>query len=259
MRPASELLPDDYLQAAERRGRQFSGTFDQGTSGTLAADCLRLLKERKLLMGTISDLEHQNAALREAVENRIAFAEAACCEGQPLCRSIDTRGPLVDPETVIAEDDEAIGGRCVSGFSQAEAEKAWEAVRERHQEMHAAIRQEPAEPVRPQRVFGVAGARLPSADKGIELLRQAIDTIEQRSAVYGPPAKHFKITVGLLNAAFAERLQERIEDGREPFELADWPLIMILDKVARTMGPVVNPDTDVDLAGYAATRAACAG
>lgn len=45
-----EPLPDAYLLEAEMRARQFSGAYT-GTSGTLAADVLRLLKELSRIKG----------------------------------------------------------------------------------------------------------------------------------------------------------------------------------------------------------------
>ena len=43
-----EPLDDDYLQEAEYRARRFSGAYT-GTSGTLAADVIRLLAEVRRL------------------------------------------------------------------------------------------------------------------------------------------------------------------------------------------------------------------
>jgi hypothetical protein len=45
-----EPLPDAYLLECELRARQFSGAYT-GTSGTLAADVLRLLAEVSRLKG----------------------------------------------------------------------------------------------------------------------------------------------------------------------------------------------------------------
>ncbi len=46
----AEPLTDAYLLEAELRARKFSGAYT-GTSGTLAADVLRLLKEVSRLKG----------------------------------------------------------------------------------------------------------------------------------------------------------------------------------------------------------------
>lgn len=50
-----DQLPDDYLRQAEHRARVFSGAWT-GTAGTLAADVMRLLAERKQLVQTIAVL-----------------------------------------------------------------------------------------------------------------------------------------------------------------------------------------------------------
>jgi hypothetical protein len=57
-----EPLPDAYLLAAELRARKFSGAYT-GTSGTLAADVLRLLAE-------VSRLKGEAAVQRARAEER---------------------------------------------------------------------------------------------------------------------------------------------------------------------------------------------
>lgn len=49
----SQPLTDAYLLEAELRARQFSGAFT-GTSGTLAADVLRLLAELSRVKGRLA-------------------------------------------------------------------------------------------------------------------------------------------------------------------------------------------------------------
>lgn len=49
----SEPLTDAYLLECELRARQFSGAFT-GTSGTLAADVLRLLAELSRVKGKLA-------------------------------------------------------------------------------------------------------------------------------------------------------------------------------------------------------------
>ena len=49
----AEPLTDAYLAEAEMRARQFSGAYT-GTSGTLAADVLRILAENSRLKGEIA-------------------------------------------------------------------------------------------------------------------------------------------------------------------------------------------------------------
>lgn len=50
-----EPLTDDYLREAEYRARRFSGAYT-GTSGTLAADVLRLLRERRRLVDELAEV-----------------------------------------------------------------------------------------------------------------------------------------------------------------------------------------------------------
>lgn len=45
---ADEALADEYLREAEQRARRFSGAYT-GTSGSLAADVIRLLHEVRRL------------------------------------------------------------------------------------------------------------------------------------------------------------------------------------------------------------------
>jgi hypothetical protein len=58
----AEPLPDAYLLEAELRARKFSGAYT-GTSGTLAADVLRLLAE-------VSRLKGEAAVQRARAEER---------------------------------------------------------------------------------------------------------------------------------------------------------------------------------------------
>lgn len=88
----------------------------------------------------------------------------------------------------------------------------------------------------------------PSA--AVALLDTARAAVMDRHAVYGPPREHFSRTVGMVNALFASVL-------RRPLTVSDWARIMLLDKLARDLGPKPHPDNAVDLAGYAACLAEC--
>jgi hypothetical protein len=59
----AEPLPDAYLQQCEWDARKFSGCWDQGTSGVLAAHVMRLLKE-------VSRLKGEAAVQRARAEER---------------------------------------------------------------------------------------------------------------------------------------------------------------------------------------------
>jgi hypothetical protein len=79
-----------------------------------------------------------------------------------------------------------------------------------------------------------------------QTLRDAIATIRDRHGKYGPPTEHFQRTASLVNAAFGTS-----------FTAADWALVMVLDKIARQMGPAATDDAAIDIAGYAACHQEC--
>jgi hypothetical protein len=81
-----------------------------------------------------------------------------------------------------------------------------------------------------------------------KLLMEAMAVSRQRRSNYGPPAEHFERTVGMINSAFAGVL-------KRPLTSADWAVIMLLDKVARYLGPAKTLDGPVDMAGYSACLA----
>jgi hypothetical protein len=94
----------------------------------------------------------------------------------------------------------------------------------------------------------------PAFDAGPPVAVQLLDTaraaVLDRHRVYGPPQEHFQRTVGMVNSLFASVL-------RRPLTTSDWARIMLLDKLARDLGPRPHPDNAVDLAGYAACLAEC--
>lgn len=182
----SEPLTDEYIATVVRDARRYQGQWC-GTSGNLAAHCMRLIRERERM------LESTRAT---------SVAEAA---GQA-----------------------------------AAVAQAWEKYRQAG----------PQE----RRVYGAcgdtAGASTPAANgtKAEQLLTTALEVVRERRGTYGPPGEHFRRTVGLVNALFADKL-------REPLTEADWAQVMILDKLARHQGSAKSADTPVDLAGYAACLA----
>ena len=84
----------------------------------------------------------------------------------------------------------------------------------------------------------------------VQLLDTAKAAVLDRHRVYGPPQEHFARTVGMVNSLFASVL-------KRPLTTSDWARIMLLDKLARDLGPRPHPDNVVDLAGYAACLAEC--
>ena len=53
-RQMPDPLSDAYLQQCEWDARKFSGCWDQGTSGVLAAHVMRLLRELQRLKGELA-------------------------------------------------------------------------------------------------------------------------------------------------------------------------------------------------------------
>jgi hypothetical protein len=214
------MLDDTYLREAEHRARRFSGAYT-GTSGSLAADVIRLLNlvrhQRKEIDRMTTTLEAANEELRAAVEARLGqgcAADAACCEGEPE--------ETIQPDAQIPVDWILRGER----------------------ELHD---EEP-------RLTGdgllAAGFDDAAGNPAERLLLDALAVIRDRRPKYGGPRQHFKKTVGMINAAFGSILTR-------PLTESDWALIMTLDKVARFLGPTKTSDQITDLAGYAACLAEC--
>jgi hypothetical protein len=109
------MLDAEYIAAAERRARRFSGAYT-GTSGTLAADVIRLLADRRELM---ESLEEANRSIREAVEARLASTP----KDDPKLIGLT---PLRDPEQPVPVEAHrlavvAFAGRVNSGKTAAAA------------------------------------------------------------------------------------------------------------------------------------------
>ena len=239
------VLDADYITAAEHRARRFSGAYT-GTSGTLAADVLRLLKERATMTAAFDQLEAENRAIREAVAARMdatpeddpkrrgyspmAASLAGCKPAQEAAaRCFDT----TEQESPAEIADADVTPIPVDWILQGERELKGD-----------------REPVDIRQLGD--GLLAPQEDEtpAERLLRDAIDVIRDRRPKYGGPLHHFARTVGMINAAFADVL-------KRPLTPADWAVVMTLDKVARHMGPSKTTDTPIDLAGYAACLAEC--
>ena len=115
-------LTDEDLRTAEMAARRFQATWWQGTSGTLAAWVILLLKERKLMATT---LEESNKALREAVEARLAGTPLECCTLTPAEPAEEVT--FTDPEPVAVQPPEQV-------------EAAWAAIKERQRQLHENLR-----------------------------------------------------------------------------------------------------------------------
>jgi len=194
------MLDAEYVAEAERRARRYQGAWT-GTAGTLAADVVRLIKDRTAILQ----------------ENRRMADQLA---------EIDTKGPIHDPEDQEVDDATLPSDWILRGQRELE---------ERRAATHVRL---------------TGDSLLDKPTPAEQLLLDAIDTVRDRRTKYGSPRDHFKKTVGMINAAFADVL-------RRPLTEADWALIMTLDKIARDLGPCPTPDTPIDLAGYGACLAEC--
>jgi hypothetical protein len=139
-----KLTPEDLVKA-EHAARRFQATWWQGTSGTLAAWIILLLKERKQMAMT---LEQNNAAVRQAVEARLA--------GAPIELPDALRGYTLTPaepaeEATFDEPEPAVQ------MTPEQLDAAWAGVTQRQAEMQAKIREpQAAEPVTRRVVPAVA-------------------------------------------------------------------------------------------------------
>ena len=211
-------LTDEYLAEARQRAYRYQGQWT-GTAGALAADVARLLIERKKMSTILTDLQDSNAQLRAAVENRLAG-----------------RASMPTP-------DQLFGGGCCDGgkchSTPEELEAGWREITQASAAKYAA------------RLTGDSLLKDQGEISPAErLLLDAIDVVRDRRPKYGGPVHHFRRTIGMINAAFADVL-------KRPLTESDWAIFMTFDKVARFLGPNKTADGPIDLAGYAACLAEC--
>ena len=164
-------------------------------------------------MSTTAELQAANEQLRSAVEGRhVQAAEAACCASGQQWQY--TEDETIPPDWILRGEQE--------------------------------LKQQELAPV-----YLIGDSLLKGETSPAEqLLDKAIKTVADRRRLYGPPAEHFKKTVGMINAAFSEVLKRPLTEG-------DWAIIMMIDKIARDQGPTPTDDTPIDMAGYAACLAEC--
>jgi len=223
-------LTDEYIAEARQRAYRYQGQWC-GTAGSLAADVARLLIERKKMQGFITDLQDTNAQMRAAVEARLA---GGCCDGGK-CQPADEAperwkvAAQASAEKYAAERDEQIPVDWILQ-GQKEMEASTDDIRWTGDSILAKDHDDvsPAE----------------------RLLMDAIDVVRDRRPKYGGPKHHFRRTIGMINAAFADVL-------KRPLTESDWAIFMTFDKVARFLGPNKTADGPIDLAGYAACLAEC--
>jgi hypothetical protein len=154
-------LTDEYIEEARQRAYRFQGQWC-GTSGSLAADSARMIIERKELMSTIAELEHDNAAMRAAIESRGGCCDGGKCHAPPALNLPDayadcTLTPAQPVPEAVFED---IIPASVMNPEQLEA--AWAGVRQRQRDLHERLRDPYAADPLERRVVGDASA-LPAA------------------------------------------------------------------------------------------------
>jgi hypothetical protein len=234
-------LTDEYLADARQRAYRYQGQWT-GTAGSLAADVARLLLERKRMQEVIATLEESNAMLRAAVEERLA---GSCCEGARCHTTTTTTDEVASrwkditkasAEKYAAEREETVPVDWILQ-GQREMESAPDDIRWTGDSLLAT----PPDGLRPEPDAGNPAERL---------LLEALAVIRDRRPKYGGPRHHFRRTVGMINAAFADVL-------KRPLTESDWAIFMTFDKVARFLGPNKTADGPIDLAGYAACLAEC--
>jgi hypothetical protein len=225
-------LTDDYLADARQRAYRYQGQWT-GTAGSLAADVARLLIERKKMQGTITNLEETNSQLRSAVETRLA---GGCCDGGK-CQPAD------DAPEVWKEITQASAEKYAADRAEPDETVPVDWILQGQKEMEAA----------PDDIRWTGDSILANQDDispAERLLMDAIDVVRDRRPKYGGPKHHFRRTIGMINAAFADVL-------KRPLTESDWAIFMTFDKVARFLGPNKTADGPIDLAGYAACLAEC--
>ena len=227
-------LSDEYLAEARQRAYRYQGQWT-GTAGSLAADVARLLIERKKMQGTITNLEDTNAQLRAAVETRLA---GGCCDGgkcQPAADDAPERWKVMAQASAEKYQAEPAG-------PEEQIPVDW--ILQGQKEMEAA----------PDDIRWTGDSILAKDHEDVSpaerLLMDAIDVVRDRRPKYGGPKHHFRRTIGMINAAFADVL-------KRPLTESDWAIFMTFDKVARFLGPNKTADGPIDLAGYAACLAEC--
>jgi hypothetical protein len=230
-------LTDEYIAEARQRAYRYQGQWC-GTSGSLAADVARLLIERKKMQGTITSLEDTNAQLRAAVETRLA---SGCCDGGK-CQPADDAPERwkvmaqASAEKYHAEREESVPVDWILQ-GQREMEASTDDIRWTGDSILAS----PPDGLREEPTASTPAERL---------LLEALAVIRDRRPKYGGPRHHFRRTIGMINAAFADVL-------KRPLTESDWAIFMTFDKVARFLGPNKTADGPIDLAGYAACLAEC--
>lgn len=190
------------------------------------------------MQGTITNLEDTNAALRAAVESRLA---GGCCDGGKCHAKDDAPDRWREITQASAEKYASEREESVPADWILQGQREMEAAPDDIRWTGDSILAQPADGLREEPTASTPAERL---------LLEALAVIRDRRPKYGGPRHHFKRTIGMINAAFADVL-------KRPLTESDWAIFMTFDKVARFLGPNKTADGPIDLAGYAACLAEC--
>lgn len=146
-------LTDEYIAEARQRAYRFQGQWC-GTSGALAADSARMIIERKELMGTIAELEKDNATMRAAIESRGGCCDGGKCHAPPALDLPEsyadcTLTPAQPVPEAVFEDPIP-----VAGMAPEQLDAAWAGVKERQRVLHDRLRDPYAHDPLERRVVG---------------------------------------------------------------------------------------------------------
>jgi len=146
-------LTDEYIAEARQRAYRYQGQWT-GSEGSLAADSARMIIERKELMGTIAELEQDNAAMRAAIESRGGCCDGGKCHAPPALNLPEgyadyTLTPAVPVPEATFEDPIP-----VASMAPEQLDAAWAGIKERQRELHERLRDPYAADPLERRVVG---------------------------------------------------------------------------------------------------------
>lgn len=235
------LTRDEITEIGHRVRRAGAANCWTGTSGTIAADARRLIVHIEETKGVCEyPVDHILRGEAELKASRHYLGD----EMAPDEAAILTEDDVAEVAHETRKAANIGGGDVVPAVDEVASRKA------------ATVRMAPsqAEPWKHVPADMTAWCEQAKANAGppaaVRLLDTARAAVVDRHAVYGPPQEHFARTVGMVNSLFSSVL-------RRPLTTADWARIMLLDKLARDLGPRPHADNAVDLAGYAACLAEC--
>lgn len=163
MADSGDILPEKYLREAEQRARRFSGAYT-GTSGTLAADVLRILKHLRHVTK-----EDRAMGLQEAIDT----AFSGLPEDFVKANDRYTLTPA-EPQPPLEVEPQRVG----ASMTPEQLEAAWAAVNARREQVIERIQSGEV----PEPVAEVVSTLPPAADKVVDGGRTRFATGAVRSS-----------------------------------------------------------------------------